>query len=74
MSQLIAKWTVMLANLTSSGLAIMAALATLAIIVYVVLGFFGDDTRRAGTVKTLVIILVFCGIAALGAELVKWAM
>ena len=74
MTQLIAKWSGMLATLTTSGLVIMASVAALAIIVYVVLGFFGDDTRKAGTVKTLVIILVFCGIAALGTELIQWAM
>ena len=60
---------------TSSGLlTILAIAAALAITIFVIMGIFaGNDQDKAQTVKTLVIILIFCAIAGAATALVKWA-
>jgi hypothetical protein len=74
MDTIISKWTSMLTEATSGGLALVAVVAGVAIIVFVIMGIFSDDTGRAGTVKTIVCVLIFCAVAACGTSLVQWAL
>lgn len=75
MDQIISKWVSMLTEASAGGLTILGVGAVVAIIIFVIMGVFSpDDQGKAGTVKTIVTILIFCAVGACATGLVQWAV
>lgn len=75
MNAVISKWTAMLTEASQGGLTILGTGAVVAIIVFIVMGIFSPgDQERAATIRTIVVILIFCALAIGATGLVQWAM
>lgn len=75
MQDLFSKWTSMLNDASGGLLTLLTVAAVVALLVVVLMAVFaGNDMKRADHVKTIVTILIFCGVAACAVALVSWAI
>ena len=75
MNDLFSKWTSMLNDASGGLLTSLAVASVVALLVVVLMSVVaGNYMKRAEHTKTIVTILVFCGVAACAVALVNWAI